>query len=39
MVGAILFHFCDSYLITFIFVPRRLPGSRFRHPVLGDSQN
>ena len=39
MVGAILFYFCDSYLITLIFAPRRLQRCHFRHPILRDIQH
>jgi len=38
MVGAILFHFCDSDLITLTFAPHRLPRCHLRHPMPGDSQ-
>jgi len=33
-LGAILFHFCDSYLITLIFAHRRLLRCCFWHPML-----
>jgi len=39
MVGAILFHFCHSCLITLIFAPRRIPRCCFRYPMPEDSQN
>jgi len=32
MIGAIPFHFCDSCLITLIFILRRLPRSQQSRP-------